>query len=327
MKEIRRGLPLAALSTALLALAALPAIATAQTPVNNGEPVFGLTAPTGGQLLFVIDVPEGSHDLLVVTSGGPGDADLAIRQGELPTFEENDCASFTVGNQDACLIESPAAGEWFILIDAWVEFEGLALVASFEDEPAQITPLEADVDLPVAGPPGSMSWFSVEVPEGAGEVVVEIFPEEGSTGDGDLFVRFGERPLPNGSDWDCRPFAVGSEEQCVLTDPQAGTWYIGVHAWPDSGELANVRILATGDLGEVEPPAIPSNLTVTLSGPRMRPDHNLSWDGGGETVDVWLNGAIVFTGANTGSYTQRVPILFGATNWQVCNAGTTECTD
>lgn len=327
MKEIRRGLPLAALSTMLLALASLPAISTAQTPIANGEPVFDLSADTGEQFTFVIDVPEGAYELLVHTSAGPGDADLFIRQGELPTFEVYDCASFTVGNQDACLIEEPAAGEWFILIDAWTAFEGLALVASFDDQPAQITPLEADVDLPVAGPAGSMNWFSVDVPENAAEVVVEIYPEEGATGDGDLFVRFGERPLPDGTSWDCRPFEVGSEEECVLTDPQAGTWYIGVHAWPDSGDLANVRILATGDLSDVEPPAIPSNLVVTLSGARMRPDHNLSWDGGGETVDVWLNGAIVFTGANTGSYTQRLHILSGATNWQVCNAGTTDCTD
>jgi len=48
MKEIRSGLPMAALSTALFALASLPFAATAQTAVDNGVPVSGLAAPTGG---------------------------------------------------------------------------------------------------------------------------------------------------------------------------------------------------------------------------------------------------------------------------------------
>jgi serine protease len=329
MKEFHKRLPAAAFSTALFALASLPFAAMAQTAIDNGVPVTDLSAPTEGQLSFVIEVPEGSHELLVQTAGGTGDSDLFIRQGQMPTTDDYDCASFTFGNQDACLIEAPAAGEWFILLDAWEAFDGLLLLATYEDEPAQITPLEADVDLPVAGPAGSMSWFSVDVPENASEVVISIFPEDGSTGDGDLFVRFGERPLPTSLDWDCRPFEVGSEEECILTDPEAGTWYVGVHAWPLSGELTNVSILATGDIGEVvDPPAIPSNLSVTLSGARMRPDHNVTWNGGGAEVDVWLNGQIVFSGANTGSYTQRVPVFFGPSTWQVCNLGsTTECTD
>lgn len=327
MKKRYRRLPTAVLSPLLIALASLPFAASAQTAIDNGVPVTGLSAPEAGQLAFVIDVPEGAFELLVQTNGGTGDSDLFIRQGQMPTFEDYDCVSFTGGNQDACLVEAPAAGEWFILLDAWEAFESLILIASFDDQPAQITPLQADVPLPVAGPAGSINWFSVEVPADAAEVVVEIFPESGVTGDGDLYVRFDDRPLPTGSDWDCRPFLVGSTEECVLTNPAAGTWFVGVHAWPENGALANVSILASGDLAIEPPPVNPENLTITLSGARIRPDHTLEWTGGAEEVDVYLNGEIVFTGANTGSYTQRVPIFIGATAWQVCNAGTTECTD
>lgn len=324
MKDLCGRLPSAALSIVVFALAALPLSATAQTVIANGVPVTDLTAVEGDQLAFVIEVPAGSHELLVQTSGGTGDADIYVRQGQLPTVADYDCASFTAGNQDACLIETPAAADWYILVDAWTTFDGLLLLATFDSEPVQITPLAANVDLPVAGPAGSISWYSMQVPPDALEVVVQIFPEAGSTGDGDLFVRFGNRPLPNGTDWDCRPFEVGNTEECVLTTPQAGTWFIGVHAWPLSGELSNVRILATGDL---EVSAVPSNLTVTLSGRRMRPDHNLSWSGGGDTVDILRNGQLVHTGPNTGSYTQVVLVSRGTSSWRVCNAGTTECTD
>lgn len=318
MATIHHRLPLAAVSTLLFALASLPLAASAQTVLENGVPVTGISAPAGTELAFVIEVPEGSHELLVQSSSGSGDADLYIRHAQMPTLAVFDCASDTFRNPDACLVETPAAGQWFILVHAYTAFEGVLLMASFDDQPAQITPLQADVDLPVSGPIGSISWFSVEVPEDSPDVVVEIFPVNGSTGDGDLYVRFGERPLPNHDDWDCRPFIIGNDEQCILSDPQAGTWYVGVHVWPASGALSNVRILSS---------SIPGDLSVTLSGARMRPDHTLAWVGGAEDVDVWLNGSIVFTGANTGSYTQRVPVFVGATNWLVCNAGTDQCSN
>jgi hypothetical protein len=51
----------------------------------------------------------------------------------------------------------------------------------------------------------------------------------GSNGDGDLYVKFGSPPTL--SDWDCRPYLVGTNETCTFDPAQAGTYYVMVRAY------------------------------------------------------------------------------------------------
>lgn len=69
--------------------------------------------------------------------------------------------------------------------------------------------------------------FSITVPECANTLNVAM---SGGTGDGDLYVRFGAQPTVN--DYSCRPYKNGNAETCpTVSNPQAGTWYIGIRAY------------------------------------------------------------------------------------------------
>ncbi|MFT3710888.1 MAG: trypsin-like serine protease [Archangium sp.] len=51
----------------------------------------------------------------------------------------------------------------------------------------------------------------------------------GGTGDADLYVKFGSQTATNS--YNCRPYKDGNDETCTFTNPQAGTWHIGVRAY------------------------------------------------------------------------------------------------
>lgn len=79
--------------------------------------------------------------------------------------------------------------------------------------------------------------FTMQVPAGMTTLEVRI---SGGTGDADLYVRFGAQPQLN--NWDCRPYQWGNNEVCTITNPAAGTWYFGVHAYE---AYSGVRLEAT----------------------------------------------------------------------------------
>ncbi|MGW8393150.1 pre-peptidase C-terminal domain-containing protein [Pseudoduganella sp. HUAS MS19] len=73
---------------------------------------------------------------------------------------------------------------------------------------------------------GSWLYFTVNVPECANTLNVNM---SGGSGDGDLYVRFGQQPTAN--DYACRPYKNGNTESCALSNPQAGTWHIGIRSY------------------------------------------------------------------------------------------------
>ncbi|MBO1254929.1 S8 family serine peptidase [Alteromonas sp. 5E99-2] len=87
------------------------------------------------------------------------------------------------------------------------------------------TPITFSVSVPNMTT-GNFTHYTLNVPEGASELDVNI---SGGSGDGDLYIRFGAQPTLN--DWDYRPYLNGNNESVNIDDPQAGTWYISVHAF------------------------------------------------------------------------------------------------
>jgi len=73
---------------------------------------------------------------------------------------------------------------------------------------------------------GNWLYFTINVPECANTLNVNM---SGGSGDGDLYVRFGAQPTS--ADYACRPYKTGNAESCALTNPQAGTWYIGIKSY------------------------------------------------------------------------------------------------
>ena len=99
----------------------------------------------------------------------------------------------------------------------------------------------------------------------------------------------------------------------------------------DSGETGQCSLF--GAPVGVEPPPPPpaadppENLGVmkTLKGKIHRVE--LSWNGGGPTVDVKLNAAAIATISNSGAYAHNIgKIPSGDYAYQVCNTGTDACT-
>jgi len=78
----------------------------------------------------------------------------------------------------------------------------------------------------LAATTGNWTRNTITVPAGKTQLTVTI---SGGTGDADLYVRFGSQPTT--SSYQCRPYKNGNAESCVITNPQAGVWHVGVRAY------------------------------------------------------------------------------------------------
>ncbi len=110
----------------------------------------------------------------------------------------------------------------------------------------------------LAGASGSDQYFTVTVPTGASNLVIQT---SGGTGDMDLYVRAGSNPTL--SAYDCRPFVGGNTEICTIPSPLAGTYYIMLHGY---STYAGVSLTATYVGVPSTAPAVslnPTSLTFT----------------------------------------------------------------
>lgn len=111
--------------------------------VQAGVPMAGLTASDPGQLtVYKVLVPPGAQRLTVVTTGGSGGVRLYLREGAQPTRngEESDYESTYPGTRQQIVVNSPAAGPWYIGLQAEGTYSGVQLRA--------VTPLEKGAVLP-----------------------------------------------------------------------------------------------------------------------------------------------------------------------------------
>ena len=67
---------------------------------------------------------------------------------------------------------------------------------------------------------GSKQFWRINTPAGK-TLKVKI---SGGTGDADLYVRFGSRPTT--STYACRPYLIGNNETCTLSNTSAGDYYV-----------------------------------------------------------------------------------------------------
>ncbi|HLU68036.1 MAG TPA: pre-peptidase C-terminal domain-containing protein [Kofleriaceae bacterium] len=192
--------------------------------LESGVPVTGLSAPTGGELHYYIDVPQGAGGLTVTIGGGSGDADVYVRYGAPPTTSAWDYRPYRWGNQETVEVSEPAAGRWYVMVRAYQGFSGVTLEAEVTGGgggggySAEVNDLAAST--------GNALYYSIDIPSGAENLVFQI---TGGTGDADLYIRRGAQPTT--SSWDYRPYLWGNEETVTVASPQAGTWYIMVRAY------------------------------------------------------------------------------------------------
>jgi phosphohistidine phosphatase SixA len=86
---------------------------------------------------------------------------------------------------------------------------------------------------------GTWLYYTITVPECSNTLTVKT---ANGTGDADLFVRFNVRPTS--ADAACRSTNAANAESCVVTNPAAGVWHIGVQAYK---AIAGVGLTATAN--------------------------------------------------------------------------------
>jgi hypothetical protein len=194
--------------------------ATSIVALDNGVPVSGLSAATGEELYFSIDVPAGQSKLEINISGGSGDCDLYVKRGKLPTISDYDYRPFLFGNDETVSVNDPDSGTWYIMLRSYDSFSGVTLLASYGGGVGTLLSNGVPVT-GISGAQGSEKVYRIEVP--AGQTNLEIMTS-GGTPDVDLYVKYGSRPTI--SDYDYRPFLAGNDETVNVNGPTPGTWYI-----------------------------------------------------------------------------------------------------
>jgi serine protease len=209
------------------------------TVLENGVVKTGLSATTGNELMFTMEVPVGATDINFSTTGGTGDTDLYVKFGAAPTDSVYDCRPFESGNVESCS-STQAGGTYYVRLKAYSDFTGVNLTASYTEpttgggttvEPVDTTVNNIDV--------ARRAWqrYTYELADGYADLSVSV---SGGTGDVDLYVTQGKQSTT--SVYDCRPYKSGNNETCNFTTPTKGTWYIDIYGYSAaSGVSLNLK--------------------------------------------------------------------------------------
>lgn len=198
----------------------------AEGELTNGVTQSNLSASTGTELYYTLDVPAGATDLSFNINGGSGDADLYVRFGAQPTTSTYDCRPYRTGNTETCTISNVQAGTYHVMVRAYSSFSGVNLTGSFTEPSSGGGEGGSASATDLSGATGSWTHYYVDLPAGMTSLNVTM---SGGTGDADLYVRQGSQPTT--SSYDCRPYRSGNNETCEIDNPGSGRWYISLQGY------------------------------------------------------------------------------------------------
>jgi M6 family metalloprotease-like protein len=77
----------------------------------------------------------------------------------------------------------------------------------------------------------NLDWihYTIDVPAGTKQLNAIM---KGGSGDADLWVVYNQRPDTT-NDYDCIPFLYGNNENCSISNPKPGTWYVSIQGFDD----------------------------------------------------------------------------------------------
>jgi serine protease len=206
------------------------------TTLENGTAKTGLSASTGEELHYTMEVPAGATDLSFVTNGGSGDGDLYVKFGSQPTTSSYDCRPYKNGNAETCSISNVQAGTYYVMVRAYSTFSNVSLTGSFTEGATGGEGGSASLSN-LSGSRRAWDHYTVDIPAGMSSLTVTM---SGGSGDADLYVK--QISQPTTSSYDCRPYKNGNNEVCTFTNPTSGTWYISLRGYSAySGVSLNVE--------------------------------------------------------------------------------------
>ena len=198
--------------------------ATQESPtLENNIPLTNLSGAKNSIKNYKFIVPNEATSVTIASSSGTGDADLYIKKGAEPTSTNYDCRPYKNGNNETCNFTENVAGEYFVQLNAYSSYSGLSLKASYE---LGNTGGNSGSETNLSASTGNWLYYQVAVPAGTSSLNISI--KDGS-GDADLYLQQGNQPTK--TSYVCRPYKNGNSEACTQTNPQAGTWHIGVYAY------------------------------------------------------------------------------------------------
>ncbi len=203
-----------------------PPPCTTSVALSNGVTVTGISAAAGAwSCTYTLAVPAGSTNLAFNLSGGTGDGDMYVKFGAEPTSSSYDCRPYTGGNAETCTFAAPQAGTYYVKINGYSAASGMSLKGSYTaGSGGGGNVLTSGVETAqYSGASSSWTCFTLQVPAGKSSVVFSQTGKTGTTGDADLYVRFGAQPTA--TTYNCRPYLNGNTESCTINAPSAGTWY------------------------------------------------------------------------------------------------------
>ena len=113
----------------------------------------------------------------------------------------------------------------------------------------------------ISGTEKQQLFFTLEVPANATNLQ---FNTEGGSGDADLYVRFAQKPTLNS--FDCNSTTSTSTESCVISNVQAGTYYVMLEAWNQISGISLTGSFDEDDLGTNPVNRTETNVNVSSGG-------------------------------------------------------------
>jgi len=202
-----------------------PPTCSAPIALSNGVTVTGISADANTwSCTYTLAVPSGATNLKFDLSGGTGDGDMYVRFGSEPTSTSYDCRPYLGGNTESCSFVTPSTGTYYVKIHGYSAASGMSLKGSYTGGSGGGTVLTNGVEsAQYSGAAGAWTCYTLSVPSGKTSLVFNQTGKTGTTGDADLYVRFGAQPTT--SSYNCRPYLSGNSESCTISNPSAGTWY------------------------------------------------------------------------------------------------------
>ncbi len=203
----------------------------------NGVTKSDLSAPTGNELLYSLNVPAGATNINFAMSGGNGDADLYVKFGAEPTDNNFDCRPYVSGNVESC-DSTDAGGIYYVKVKAYSTFSGVNLIGTYTEPSSgggSVSPIDSTQNN-VSVSRRQWTRYTLDLPAGYADLTVSI---SGGSGDADLYVTQGTQSTT--SSYDCRPYKNGNNESCDFSDPAESVWHIDIYGYSAaSGITLNV---------------------------------------------------------------------------------------